>query len=58
MTLNENNSNKEPIADTMALQIELAMNICLPTIEYRKTVKLLNVAANSQTVEYRKQSNC
>ena len=52
MTLNENNSNEESIAGAMALQIGLAMNTCLITIACRKIVKLLNVAANSQTVEY------
>ena len=43
MALNENNSNEEPIAGAMAIQIGLAMDTCLLTIAYRITVKLLNV---------------
>ena len=43
MALNGDNSNEEPIADVMAIQIALPMGTCLPTIAYRIPVKLLNV---------------
>ena len=41
MALNENNSNKEPIADAMAIQTGFAINTYLLAIAYRITVKLL-----------------
>ena len=43
MALNGDNSNEEPIAGAMAIQIALAMDTCLLTIAFRTTVKLLNV---------------
>ena len=43
MTLNEDDSNEEPTADAMAIQITLPMITCLPTIAYRIVVKLLSV---------------
>ena len=43
MALNKDDSNEEPIADVMAIQITLPINTCLLTIAYRITVKLLSV---------------
>ena len=43
MALNGDNSNEEPIAGAMAIQIALSMDTCLLTIAYRITVKLLSV---------------
>ena len=47
MALNEDNSNDEPVAGAMAIQIALPMDTCLLTIAYRITVKLLSVRSNS-----------
>ena len=43
MTLNEDNSNKELIADAMTIQIVLPLALYLSTIAYRILVKLLSV---------------
>ena len=43
MALNGDDSNEEPLAGAMAIQIGLAMDTCLLTIAYRITVKLLSV---------------
>ena len=43
MTLNEDDSNEEPLAGAVAIQITLPMVTCLLTIAYRITVKLLSV---------------
>ena len=43
MALNGDDSNEEPIAGAMVIQIALPMVACLPTIAYRITVKLLSV---------------
>ena len=43
MALNGDDSNEEPTADAMAIQITLLMVTCLLIIAYRITVKLLSV---------------
>ena len=43
MTLNENNSNEESIANAMIIQIALLMAPYLPTIAYRISIKQLSV---------------
>ena len=52
--LNEKNSNEEQVGGVLAIQIVLAMDICLPNIAYRIYAETTAMASSSTNP----QSHC